>query len=100
MEEHDGGKYAMRTRRHTIKALTSICSIVVLAESLLAVDGWAQTTETEGSTEPDVSAQQEAPEVGPAQEAPDLSVTGNQDAAREERERRQVFRETRRKAQL
>jgi hypothetical protein len=94
------GNKQMKTTRHTVKALTISCSILVLAGALLAVDGWAQTTETEGSTEPDASAQQEATEVGPAQEAPDLRATGSQDTAREERAQRQAFRETRRKAQL
>jgi hypothetical protein len=88
------GNMPMKTTRQTIKALMISCSVLALAGALLAVDGWAQTAETEGSTEPNISAQQEA------QEAPDLSVDGSQDTAREERERRQAFRETRRKVQL
>ncbi len=85
------GNMPMKTKRQTIKALTISCSVLALAGALLAVEGWAQTAEIEGSTEPDVS---------PMQEAPDLSVVGSQDTAREERERRQAFRETRRKVQL
>jgi hypothetical protein len=87
----------MKTKKHTSEALMSVRSILVLAGVLLAVNGWAQTAETEDSAEVDVSAQQEVPDLGAALEAPDLSVAGSQGASREARQQWRAAREARRK---
>jgi len=99
----------MKTNKHPSEALMGVCSILVLAGVLLAGNGWAQTAETEGSEEVDVSAQQEAsdlsalqevPDFGVLLEAPELSMNGGQGASREAREQWRAAREARRKERV
>lgn len=63
---------------------------LALAGSLLAFNGWARASETEGSTEAGVSAHQPAPGPG--------GLTGGQDPAREARQRRKALLNARRQA--
>jgi hypothetical protein len=79
----------MNAKQHTIDVLKTTCLVLVLAGLLFAITALARASETEGSTEADISAQQEAPDVSATQQAPD---TGYQ--------QRQAAREARRKALL
>jgi hypothetical protein len=74
-------------KNHTMRALATACSMLALAGSLVAVTGWAQEAGTEGLTEVDVSAQQEAPDVSPMQEAPGPGTNGSQDTIRKAQQR-------------
>ena len=86
----------MKTKQHTIKALTSVCAILALAGSLLAVNGWAQTAETEGSTEPDISAMLDKL----TETAIEADVSAAQQAAGSPSQQRRASKEARRQATL
>src|SRR6266511_3224773 len=59
----------MNTKQQSRETVRSIVLVLALAGSMFAFNGWARASETEGSTEAGVSAEQGAPDPG---------VTGSQ----------------------